>query len=577
MGKQIDIKVANAAFGWVNSSKNIEKMFDRILDFCAKAKPVLQMETTRRQASVRTYSEAACERMDKASDWAREYVRWRNARRAMGQTAGAQAFLSQLDAPAPVHQEGGKRRHRRHCEFPTAKTLRAWTKKFETNKLSLAGDYSRCGRAPKIADPILLAAICGRAMFPDFTICQLSRKMREHRVLSKLPGTAPSTLRSWAARVPKGEWDMLQFGEKAHYQSSHAGGPIPADLPGDLIQIDFGILHQWSADAKTNMLVKPYLLVAMDVRTRANLGAVLTLHCPTIADVLTLLRSMLTATPSRFHQLLCVPKTVQFDNGSVFITAEVRNALRALGIDPLPIELEQPTSNAVVERNFRLIGDEFSSLFVKFVQHRGAWGGTQNVPAVEFDVLQEELDEWIHQYNFSRKHTKHDATPAKVWRDLTAGRQQRLDEVKVKEAMTYTVECLVNKNGAVQPVEKHWFRALETNALVGQWIPIRITPELDYDYVHALIGGNWVKLESIYAKTDVSKKFAVAHKTYKSGLVAIGKAIELMSGMARMPASAKKDALAKPSVKTVKKRPRTTTSRPAGTAADVKLPKLSLL
>lgn len=541
----IDLKTASAALTWVNSSKNPHAMFDRILEFCAKK----QMKAHRHDAaslSVRktSFSERECARIDKASEWVREYIRWRDTRRALDEAAGAQAFLNQLQQPTPVTREDGKTQYRRRYEFPTAKTLRGWLRKFESNKFSLAGNYSTCGRKPEIADAVLLSSICSRSLFPRMSINKISREMRAHRVLSSLKGTAPSTLRSWTARIPRAEWDMLQFGEKAHYQRAYAGSPIPAELPGDLVQIDFGIVDLWTTDDMAGKFVQPFLLAAMDVKTRAYLGGVLTLYHPKVSDVLMLLKSVLLPKPTRFHQLLCRPSTVQFDNGSIFKAPEIDGALRTLNIDPHAIDRERPTSNSVVERGFRLIGDEFVSMFARFVEHRADYGGTQDVPAIDFRVLQQELDQWFYEYNFIRNHSKHDAPPAAVWRDLTAGRHARFDEIAVKEAMTYQVNCPVTKNGAVLPATGHPFRAEELTGLVGHSVPVRITPELHYDYVHAFVGGDWVKLESLYAGSGLASRFALAHDKYKSGLIAIQEELEILGGMPRVQKSAKKSSKA---------------------------------
>lgn len=533
MKNQLNIESAKKALTWVNSSKNIEGIFDRVLTGCANKKVALQgvVETpsVHRKDS---FTKKEVERVEKASEWVREYLSWKKMRE--GESSGTQAFLDQLEKPlSPVDKKGNPCR-RKHGEFPTAKTLREWVKLYETDKLSLAGNYAACGRPPKIADAVLLSAICAHAMYPELSVKKISEKMKQHEVLSKLPGLSPSTLQHWLHCITKSEWTLLQYGEKAHYQSSYGGRSIPAEMPGDLIQVDAGQIKVWVQNPETGELVYPYLTAAIDVKTRAYLGGVLTLDAPRTTETLLLLRNILLPRKSMFQQMLVHPERIQFDNGPIFKNAEIEEAVLKLNIDSHYIKGSTPTSNAIVERGFRLIGDEFASLFIREVEDRGAWGGIQKAQAVRFDVLSEELDEWLEKYNFARPHSKHDgATPAKIWRDLTAGRLYRPDETAIREAMIYKIDCRVDKNGSVEPVKGHKFDSDETRSRVNDKVTVRITPDLDYDHVYGKIEGDWVKLYSPHSTPGLSKKFAAEARIKKSGLLVTRKVMEIFVGTPR--------------------------------------------
>ena len=557
------IQASEGVKSWINSSKSIDTLFERVVASCAKNRLALKGNQEPAPVSKTSYSTQDISRVEQASDWVRKYLSWREDRKALGFPAGTQAFLDQLGKPLPLLDDRGCRLRSPRGEFPTPKTLRDWVSRYEKSKLSLAGNYAACGRPPQVSDTVLLSFLCAHTMFPRLSIKKISENMKKHPVLSKLPGISASTLSFWRNRIPQGEWNMLQRGEAAHYQSSHAGSPIPAKMPGDLIQVDAGVIKVWVQDHETGEFGYPHLLAAIDVKTRAYLGGVLTFKTPTTADTLLLLRNILLPRKSLFHQLLTHPKQVQFDNGSIFNNQEIKEALLALNIDCHYIEGSRPTSNAVVERGFRLIGDEFASLFVRNVEDRGAWGGTQKVQAVRFDVLSEELDEWLENYNFSRPHSKHDgATPAKVWRDLTMGRCSLPDEDKIRTAMTLKKEYQVTKNGAVELAPDLLFEGDGLRSQVSQRVVVRVTPDLDPTRVDALIGNNWVRLHSIHSSTEMAKKLADDFSVHKSGLLQVRRNIELLSGLPREAAPRKPKAKeAKAPVSTPPKQPKKRTSK----------------
>ena len=86
------IQASEGVKSWINSSKSIDTLFERVVASCANNRLALKGKQEPAPVSKTSYSTQDISRVEQASDWVRKYLSWREDRKALGFPAGTRRF-----------------------------------------------------------------------------------------------------------------------------------------------------------------------------------------------------------------------------------------------------------------------------------------------------------------------------------------------------------------------------------------------------------------------------------------------------------------------------------------------------
>lgn len=198
-----------------------------------------------------------------------------------------------------------------------------------------------------------------------------------------------------------------------------AGKSFSSFAPLALVQIDTNTLDVLAVDPDTGeVLGRPYLVCALDVRTRAIVGRYFSMYPPSAVTTLAALKDMLTR-PSRGLPG-GIPSQIVPDNGVEFKNSSFSRVCQSLAITITPAQSKDPNGKAHVESFFRsltkgivqkLPGTTFSS-----PAHRGNYDSGK-AAVLTLEKISELVDQWIEEVYHTTVHTRTKRAPIMAWND----------------------------------------------------------------------------------------------------------------------------------------------------------------
>lgn len=321
-----------------------------------------------------------------------------------------------------------------------------------------------------------------------------------------------------------------------------AGKVITSPGPMHLVQIDTHFLKVFVVDPETgDILGKPYLVCAFDVRTRCIVGVYISLMPASAATTLGVVMDMLTRPNSGLPG--GIPIYLIPDNGVEFKNAAVVRLCVNLSIHFEPAQVRDPNGKAHVERFFstlsnyliqKLSGRTFSDL-----DERGEYKSEKEATATLEDI-EKYVRFWIEEEYHQRIHSGTSRAPIMHWKEETANVPRHgLTETDVDVLARTPYQVRINR-GRVR-VEKLEFysHALKTLEAEHKGSVTVLLNELDLSYVYVqdpYEKGNLIKAESIdpeYTKgLTLSEHIEVQkqkEKIAESDLRALGKNANLLA------------------------------------------------
>lgn len=201
-----------------------------------------------------------------------------------------------------------------------------------------------------------------------------------------------------------------------------AGKVITSPGPMYLVQVDTHFLKIFVVDPETDeILGKPYLVCAFDVRTRCVVGVYISLMPASAATTLGVVKDMLTRPNSGLPG--GIPVYLIPDNGTEFKNAAVVRLCTSLSIHFEPAQVRDPNGKAHVERFFstlsnyliqKLNGRTFTNL-----DDRGEYKSEKEATATLADI-EKYVRFWIEEEYHQRIHSGTSRAPIMHWQEETA-------------------------------------------------------------------------------------------------------------------------------------------------------------
>lgn len=297
----------------------------------------------------------------------------------------------------------------------------------------------------------------------------------------------------------------------AEKMAKAAGKSIISPRPLYLVQIDTHYLKVFVIDPDTGeILGKPYLSCAFDVRTRCVVGIYVNLLPPSTTTTLGALKDMLTRPAQGLPG--GTPVCLIPDNGTEFKNTGVERLVCKLKINFQPAQARDPNGKAHVESFFRTLsifviqkikGTTFSNL-----SKREGYDSEAKAYAT-LEQIEKYIRHWIENEYHQRPHSTTGRIPLCQWEEETAhAKPLYLSEGVVDAIARRPYQCCINQ-GRVQ-VNKlvyfsHALRTLE-NQYSGK-VTVLIN-ELDLDNAY---------IEHPFEKSTLIKADSVDHE-YTQGL-----------------------------------------------------------
>lgn len=208
----------------------------------------------------------------------------------------------------------------------------------------------------------------------------------------------------------------------AEQSAKAAGQAITSSRPMQIVQIDTHYLKLIAVDPDTHeILGKPFLACALDVRTRCVVGTYVSFMPPSATTTLGVLKDMLT----RPNRGLPGGKPVHIipDNGTEFKNSSAERLLSKLIIIMQPAEIQDPDDKAQIESFFRTLsvfvvqkcpGTTFSNL-----EKRKGYK-SEKYASVSLEQIKHYINMWINDEYHIRIHSQTKRSPISHWEDETA-------------------------------------------------------------------------------------------------------------------------------------------------------------
>jgi putative transposase len=249
------------------------------------------------------------------------------------------------------------------------------------------------------------------------------------------------------------------------------------------------------ADGCTTTLVKPWLTLFEDDRTRMDMGWALTATPHRRADAETVVATLASAIRVRLVdgiEVGGVPGAVRWDNDKSFTAGMVTQLAAAVGFEPHAVPPYSGYMKGKIERLGRTIEDGFCVLQPGFTH--GPRTHTQKNPyrdtdPITADELRARLAIWMAEYR-NRRHSTLCMSPFAAWdadsTPLRRARDEQLRSALLVDPRTRTVQ----KTGVF--FRNRYWAPSNGNELVGRKVNVRypIGPDLDFIELY-LPDGRW--------------------------------------------------------------------------------------
>ncbi|UTW54822.1 Mu transposase C-terminal domain-containing protein [Kordiimonas sp. SCSIO 12610] len=205
------------------------------------------------------------------------------------------------------------------------------------------------------------------------------------------------------------------------------GKGVEVEAPLDLVQIDHTILDIHVLTPFENVVARPTLTVAFDVKTSIPIGIYVGFASPGYESVMLCLRNAILPKDVRLKQFEWIKKdwpchgvmrAIVLDNGKEFHSEHLKDACNALGINIIYHPVRVPHYKGAVERFFgsintgllsQLKGKTFSN-----IAEKGDYDSVKNA-AIPMAAFEKALYKWIVDVYLRRFNTGLEDYPIEVW------------------------------------------------------------------------------------------------------------------------------------------------------------------
>jgi putative transposase len=283
---------------------------------------------------------------------------------------------------------------------------------------------------------------------------------------SKIRIPSERTVRRILSRIDPYLLIRIKKGRLAAERMSRAAGKsIISPRPLHLVQIDTHFLKVFVTDPDTGELLgKPYLVCAFDVRTRCVVGIYISLLPASSATTMGVMIDMLTRPSDGLPggvPLILIP-----DNGVEFRNSGVERLVGKLKIQFEPAVVCDPNGKAHIESFFRTLslfliqkieGTTFSGL-----EKRGDYPSEKKAYAT-LAQIEEYVRYWVENEYHTRPHSSTGRIPIRQWEEEMGGERSQLISRETVNAIARRPYSLNISNGQVRIRRlKYFSHALKT-------------------------------------------------------------------------------------------------------------------
>lgn len=304
--------------------------------------------------------------------------------------------------------------------------------------------------------------------------------------------TAPSarTIRRRIQKIDPFLLMRVKDGPIAAERAAKAGGRShQVHMPMYFVQIDSHVLDVLVVDEATREVMgRPTLVLAIDVRTRCIVGWYLSMHPPSTVATLAVVKDMFTRPLRGLPGGICVHLIP--DNGSEFKNSAVMRLLLKANVIIEPAAVREPNHKPHVESFFRTLtrslvqtlpGTTFSN-----PAERGSYDSNGRA-CLTLEQVHSYVDEWIEEIYHKQIHTGTGRAPIMMWKEETAPGKCRpltMTEEEVNVIARTAIRCTPN-SGRVRHDGLAWYsHALRTLEHQYKGQVAVLIDELDLDKVY---------------------------------------------------------------------------------------------
>lgn len=308
-----------------------------------------------------------------------------------------------------------------------------------------------------------------------------------------MSGTKAPSERTLRRRIKKIDPFLLTRAKEGGISAERAvragGRSHQVHMPMYFVQIDSHVLDVLVVDESTRDVIgRPTLVLAIDVRTRCIVGWHLSMHPPSTVSTLAVVKDMFTRPLRGLPGGICVHLIP--DNGSEFDNSTVQRLLLKANVIIEPAAIREPNHKPHVESFFRtftrslvqmLPGTTFSN-----PTERGSYDSVGRA-CLTLEQVRSYVTEWIEEVYHKQPHSGTGRAPIMMWKEETApGKFQPLtmteEEVNV---IARTVIRRTPNGGRIRHDGLAWYsHALRSLEHVHKGQVTVLIDELDLDKVY---------------------------------------------------------------------------------------------
>lgn len=282
-----------------------------------------------------------------------------------------------------------------------------------------------------------------------------------------------------------------------------AGKVISSPGPMHLVQIDTHFLKVFVVDPETGeILGKPYLVCAFDVRTRCVVGVYISLMPASAATTLGVVKDMLTRPNTGLPG--GIPVYLIPDNGVEFKNAAVVRLCTYLSIHFEPAQVRDPNGKAHVERFFSTLSNyliqKISGRTFTNLDERGEYKPEKEATATLAEI-EKYVRFWIEEEYHQRIHSGTSRAPIMHWKEETANvPRQGLSDVDVDVLARTPYQVKINRGRVRVETLEFYSHALKKLEGEHKGSVTVLLNELDMSYVYVqdpYEKGNLIQADSV--------------------------------------------------------------------------------
>ncbi len=381
----------------------------------------------------------------------------------------------------------------RRENLPSIQSVYRWCQMWHVEKalLSLIPATNRCGRKPQDLDPRYAEVIEGTidwyikygnttrrgAIAKALSEIQDLRERYSELKLVKPP--SPSQIYKAFRELNNETHQALEQGRiTAHRAHAPVLGSIKTTRPLERVEIDSTRLDIIPKAHGSNIILpRPWLTVMIDAHTRMIVAFIVTQTHPSSADICRLIRTAIQPKdPTRLSEMgvespwLACGAILQLimDNGKEFISAAVRSACHAIGIEIVNLPAHSPNFKGRVERIFGTLNSLGIHELPGTTKSNPKQRGERNPDAenlLTVSQIEEKITKIICDIYHRRVHRKLGCSPLEAWTREAAKHPPRLidDEQRLRLLTSVKTERSLTRSGI--QIESIQYNSLALNQI----------------------------------------------------------------------------------------------------------------